>query len=330
MPSFITRCFVMPSVLIAVSTVLWFSSLPAQEGNPPQGQNEWAEPAVLAANSLLPDVAAIDGHAIAVGERGHVLVSDDAGSNWHQAPRVPTRSMLTSVTMIDPSNAWSVGHDAVILHSTDGGETWRRQFFEPDLESPLFDVWFENASHGIAVGAYGLLLVTQNGGASWEQRLIDEEERHWNAITPGPDGMLYVAAEFGVIFRSSDKGKNWVVLSTPYEGTFFGTLVLSDGALLIFGLRGNIYRSIDRGETWQHIQTDTSVSLLNGLERSDKRVVIVGLSGTILFSRDLGKSFKSINRSDRKGIAAVIETEDKGLLLFGEGGVTPSNSLLNR
>jgi len=54
------------------------------------------------------------------------LVSDDGGAGWRQVP-VPTRTMLTGVTFVDDSLGFAVGHDSVILHTSDGGKIWERQ-----------------------------------------------------------------------------------------------------------------------------------------------------------------------------------------------------------
>ena len=317
----LTRLAFLTAVLTWISLLLWTPALEAAEKEDRFGPIDWAESMPLADKSLLLDVVEEGGRMVAVGERGHVLLSTDGDSEWRQA-QVPTRSMLNAATALKGGLFWAVGHDAVIVHSADGGENWTRQYYAPDEQSPLLDVWFENARHGIAVGAYALFLETVDGGATWERRYVDDEERHWNAVTESPDGTLFVAAEFGAVFRSRDKGKNWDVLATPYEGTFFSALTLSDGTLLVYGLRGNIYRTVDQGETWQHIKTETTASLLNGLQCRDGSVVIVGLSGTILLSRDNGNRFTSANRPDRMAIASAVELGSKGLLLSGEGGTS--------
>lgn len=308
---------------VLFSAVLWalsFAAATAEEEDA-FGPIAWAEVAPLAPKSLLVGVARFDSTLLAVGERGHVLVSEDGGASWTQA-KVPTRSLLTAVATIEGGRAWAVGHDAVILHSTDGGRSWTRQYFAPDEGSPLLDVWFENANHGIAVGAYALYLETEDGGETWEGREVDEEERHWNAIAHGLDGTLYVAAESGVVFRSVDKGRSWEMKETPYRGSFLGCLCLSNGAVLVYGLRGNVYRSTDRGESWQHIPTDQTVTLMGGTQTSDGSVVIVGLSGTLLVSEDEGLTFRSMNRPDRQALGAAVQGGPGRLLLFGENGVS--------
>ncbi|PLX89185.1 MAG: hypothetical protein C0619_11680 [Desulfuromonas sp.] len=173
-----------------------------------------AEKSVLAEKSLLLDIAAAGQLVIAVGERGHILRSENSGQSWQQA-EVPTRTTLTGVFLLDKQLAWAVGHDQVILRSEDGGKTWRQVFSAPEEESPLLDVWFADASHGYAVGAYGRFLETGDGGESWASRWISEDDFHLNKMfSVGP--YLFIAAEAGQVYRSADGGANWDGLLTPY------------------------------------------------------------------------------------------------------------------
>lgn len=116
---------------ILVSCLLFCSALSATESS-------YLAP--LAHKSMLLDIVTSDSRLLAVGERGHVLVSDDNGANWTQKV-VPTKSTLTAVFAMG-EQLWAVGHDAVILHSADNGETWQTQQFLPELERPLLDVFF--------------------------------------------------------------------------------------------------------------------------------------------------------------------------------------------
>ena len=121
--------------------------------DPRDSANQPAEIAPLAATSLLLDLAQAGERIVAVGERGHVLLSDDKGATWRQAKSVPTRVMLTAVYFADAEYGWAVGHDETILNTTDGGETWTRSHFAPEAQQPLLDLWFANRISGIAVGA---------------------------------------------------------------------------------------------------------------------------------------------------------------------------------
>lgn len=288
------------------------------EGRAEEG-GEVAMLAPLAERSLLLDAVECDGGIVAVGERGHVLVSHDGGGTWTQS-RVPTTATLTAVAAAGRS-LWAVGHDAVILHSGDAGATWVRQHaLAAEEDMPLLDVYFADARRGLAVGAYGLALVTDDGGVHWRRVEVDAEERHLNAIAAaGAD--LYVAAEFGVVFVSRDGGATWSVSPTPYDGSLFGALALDGGAVLVFGLRGHVFRSDDAGRTWQRVDVPTEVTLLGGAELRGGALLVVGHSGTLLFSDDQGRHFSVYTRPDRHALAAAVAGAGGEILLFGEEGI---------
>lgn len=278
----------------------------------------------LATKTLLLDAARADGRLVAVGEWGHVLLSDNGGSSWRQAESVPTRTTLTDVIFTDARRGWAVGHDAVVIHTRDAGETWELQHQAPEDEVPLLSVWFENDQRGLAVGAFGLLLETTDGGESWRRRPLianSEEDYHLNAIFRGPGDALFIAAEFGSIYRSLDGGASWKRLHPPYDGSFWGGLAVDEDALLVFGMRGHVFRSEDLGETWQELESGTDQSLQSGIIRADGTIVLVGLGGALLTSDDAGRTFSAAIAPDRRGIASAAEGVNGTLLLFGETGV---------
>ncbi len=322
-----------PLALAALAALLLLApALTAQED---AGGVELALVKPLAARSLLLDAVAADGRMVAVGARGHVLISDDGGDTWRQSPSVPTRATLTAVFFHDRDLGWAVGHDAVILRTRDGGENWELLHSAPEEERPFLDVWFADADHGFAIGAYGFFFATADGGDTWEDRLItpvDESgevdpydlggDFHLNHIARDSSGRLFIAAEAGTIYRSDDGGENWRTLPSPYEGSFFGSLPLAGDSLLLFGLRGNLFRSDDAGESWQAIDTGTVAILNHGLERSDGTVVVAGTAGALLVSNDGGLSFRLAPRPDRQALAAALETGGGDLILIGEFGVS--------
>lgn len=294
-----------------------------------------AFPARLAVRSLLLDVARAGERLVAVGERGHVLLSDDGGREWRQAREVPSRTMLTAVTFADARNGWAVGHDEIILRTSDGGETWQRQHWAPESQQPLLDVRFADARHGIAIGAYKAYFTTQDGGATWSRQPFEPAplprqgppdpdaefapDYHLNAIA-GQGARLWIAAEAGQLYRSDDGGTNWRTLPSPYAGSFFGLLPLSADSLLAFGLRGNLYRSDDAGESWRKLESGSTAMLTDGLVLGPGRYALVGLSGTVLLTADYGASWSLRQQADRRGISAALAVDGGTLLVVGEEG----------
>lgn len=291
------------------------------------------EPAVqapLAGKSLLLDATAADGNFVVVGGRGHILTSTDQGATWQQV-EVPTRAALAGVYFHDGNLGWAVGHDSVILRTSDGGQSWEITNWAPEEESPLLDVWFSDADNGFAVGAYGSFYRTSDGGQSWTFDPISEWDFHLHHVARSDSGRLYMAAEAGVIYRSDDGGETWVELPSPYEGSFFGTLPLDEDVLLVFGLQGHLFRSEDAGETWAELETGTTAMLTDGIRLADGRVVITGLGGTLLVSTDGGSTFELLPMPDRRGISSIVEATAGQLLMVGDFGVEtmPAESLVN-
>jgi photosystem II stability/assembly factor-like uncharacterized protein len=246
---------------------------------------------------------------VAVGDYGIVILSDDV-KVYHQAKAVPTRAVLTSVFFLDAKRGWAAGHDGTILTTDDAGETWQLQRDEPGKERVLLSIWFETALHGLAVGQFGLLLETDDGGKTWrERRLVDapeQAEKHLMQIFAGAQGLVFVAAESGSIFRSEDAGRNWKVIQTDNKGSFWTGKALADGSLLVAGMRGHIYRSDDRGISWKEIASGTQQSITDIVQRDDGGVVMVGNSGVVLSSKDSGRSFSIAVRPDRANMTAAV------------------------
>jgi photosystem II stability/assembly factor-like uncharacterized protein len=336
-----------------------------------------------AETSLLLDIASAGERLVAVGERGHILSSNDGGANWVQA-RVPTSVMLTRVFFASPQLGWAVGHDGNILVSRDGGINWELQrdgvsdqarinderagrakselnalreqlstvtdeareslllaveeaeaaldlariiLDEPVYAPPLMGVWFANEEQGWASGAYGTLLYTANGGRHWDDwshKVDNPDELHLNGVAGGADGSVYLASEWGYVFRSDSGGENWQPVETGYEGSFFGMLTNpATHSVFAYGLLGTIYRSTDGGETWKELRSMARASLFGADVDDAGTLVFVGQGGTAVQSQDDGQSFTALPQSSRRGLHGIALTPEGYYIVAGEGGSSP-------
>ena len=123
---------------------------------------EFSEAAPLAARSLLLGVANAGDKIVAVGDHGDVVVSRDHGVTWSQSI-TPTRAMLTAVCFPDALHGWAVGHDGVILATTDGGLTWRHQDDAQTPDAVFLDVFFRDAIELTHDGVYAQTSHTRTG-----------------------------------------------------------------------------------------------------------------------------------------------------------------------
>nr|WP_298143998.1 YCF48-related protein [uncultured Pseudomonas sp.] len=320
--------------LCGLLSVMSFAAVPAcaQANAEASAAAGYSVPSDLAQHTLLLDVAHAGKRLVSVGDRGHILYSDDNAATWAQA-KVPTKQLLTAVFFVDDTYGWAVGHDAQILATQDGGKTWVTQFKDVEREegSPFLDVWFKDRDTGFVVGAYGALLMTSDGGKNWEDigdRLNSDEGYHLNAIVAVKDAGLFIVGELGGMFRSADWGQTWEAVKGPYEGSLFGALGTHEaGTLLVYGLRGHLFRSSDFGDTWERIELNTpnngplEFGLADGNLLQDGSIVVVGHGGSVLKSTDGGRTFDLINRRDRLSLAGVAALDNGNLILVGQGGV---------
>jgi photosystem II stability/assembly factor-like uncharacterized protein len=312
---------------VLIGALLWAIASSAPAADP--AASAWIDPATaateikpLAGQSLLLDLARSGSRYVAVGARGDVLISDD-GHAWRQVD-VPTRATLTAVTAVD-ANVWTVGHDGMILHSSDGGEHWQIQRKDPwqaanaggdpTEGAPLLDVLFVDVRHGFAVGAYSLALRTEDGGQSWQPMTVaakaqdstDAAADDKPAKRGDNDKETFTAEELKV-------GQE----ATPHLNAIART---GSGALLIVAERGSAFRSRDNGATWQRLQLPYDGSMFGVLGYEGDHVLAFGLRGHAFESSDLGAHWTAVQTGTELSLMGGAATADGGAIIVGANGV---------
>ncbi|KUE84619.1 glycosyl hydrolase [Cupriavidus necator] len=291
---------------------------------------------------------------VVAGQRGHILYSDD-GATWLQA-KVPVSSDLTALYFASASEGWAVGHEGVILHTADGGTTWTKQldgkqaaellvkaygkpanasdpaaqrlrqdaetFAAQGADKPFLDVWFEDTRRGFAVGAFNLILRTEDGGNTWTpwmDRVNNPKGLHMYGIRPA-GGSVFIAGEQGLVLKYDRAQQRFVKVDLPYQGTLFG-VTGTDRTVVVYGLRGNALRSADGGASWMKIETGVTTGLSSGLVRRDGAIVLASQAGQVLVSTDDGASFRRVPVATAEPTFALADAGNGVLALAGLGGV---------
>ena len=185
----------------------------------------------------------------AIGVHGIILYSDDNGEKWTQSELVPFKNTLTDIECVSKSQCWAIGHDALILHTTDAGLTWSKQYEDPDFDAPLLSIYMKDYLNGIAIGAFTYAVKTTNGGETWERFTLSDDpfEPHLNSIYSGNSEFfstdietIYVAAELGQVLSSVDQGLTWSVVDTGYFGSLWGGIKANEHQSLLLGMSGKV------------------------------------------------------------------------------------------
>lgn len=314
----------------------------------------------LAAKSLLQGVAKAGNRLVAVGQRGHVVYSTDGGTSWKQAS-VPVSSDLTAVFFVDDKQGWAVGHDGVVLHTVDSGDTWALQltgriandvliaamervvaakpasedakkllveaqrYKEQGPDKPFLDVWFADAQNGYVVGAYNLLFHTGDGGKTWESwfdRTDNPKFFNLYAIRPAA-GSLFIAGEGGLVLKLDSATQRFRALTIPYNGSFFG-VVDATSSIVVFGLRGSAYRSDDGGSTWAKVDAGLPASIVGAIRTGEGATLLADVGGRVVSSSDGARTFTKVTLAQPMPLAGIGDAGGGKVALVGPRGVAIS------
>jgi len=166
------------------------------------------------ANKLNRVRAGANGVAIALGEMGALLRTQDHGKTWERL-REEEDVAWNDVAILDADTFVVVGEFGRILRSTDGGKRWEKE--QAPVEGSLMAVAFRDASNGVAVGLDGIVLSTADGGRKWtattppaRDHLLDvlwnADKNEWFAVgvlgrwvsgTPAADGVQWRTGTLG-------------------------------------------------------------------------------------------------------------------------------------
>jgi photosystem II stability/assembly factor-like uncharacterized protein len=256
------------------------------------------------------------------GIRGHILYSDDGGDTWTQA-NVPVRSGILDIHFPSSQQGWAVGHEAVVLHTGDGGENWEKQYDglqltrdaqafytrkmeeEPDNDyyallqgemefaseqgaaNPLFKIYCFSDTACNAIGAYGLAIRTRDGGETWEPTMHKNENDtfyHTFDFAPLPgEDRFFLAGEAGT----------FLVVDVAIEGEGKAVRVNS------VPWEGSFFASSDT---------------------ADGAIVMGGLRGRMFHTADEGDTWVVVEKPDTSTIVDIIRLADDRLVAAGLAG----------
>ena len=166
----------------------------------------------------------------------------------------------------------------------------------------IYAIDFEGEK-GIAVGAYGLMLETKDGGGSWTV-VPPKTGLAVLGIAIQGDRQVVVGMQGLIMTRSGDA--DWQAVDSGIDARMMNVAVGKSGLTIAVGEFGFIGKSTDFGQTWKSITSFDWMSvnedgyephLYDAVVMDDGTALVVGEFGLVLLSTDGGETWEAVNRA---------------------------------
>ena len=230
----------------------------------------------------------------AISDTGAVYRSSDKGQSW-LSPVVQTSASLYGVTdfhFIDDQHGWAVmpyawSGQASIYRSVDGGTSWQAVAGTTGYGS-LVSLRFADATHGVAVGAAGVAMVTSDAGLSWAPRATGID-RALRRVTFIDVQTALAVGDGGAIVRSVDQGETWTRIDSGSTYGLNDVRFISSKLGWAVGEFGTVLATRDGGLTWTAQASGMRSNLLGAFFVDEQTGWIVGENGKILATATGGR-----------------------------------------
>jgi photosystem II stability/assembly factor-like uncharacterized protein len=100
-----------------------------------------------------------------------VYKTTDSGTSWTKQTG-DGNTEFTAISFADPQNGWAVGFNNLVLHTSNGGQTWATQNVGAPPITAINGVTAINASTAWVAGWNGFVARTTNAGQTWRKETI--------------------------------------------------------------------------------------------------------------------------------------------------------------
>jgi photosystem II stability/assembly factor-like uncharacterized protein len=195
----------------------------------------------------------------------------------------------------------------------------------------LTDIAFaSDRLHGWVVGRNSTLLTTDDGGTTWEPRVLELNKGSdskfsyaFNAVSfSGDEG--WILGQPSILLHTKDGGKSWseIPLSAKLPGLPYSIVALGPSSAELVTDVGAIYKTADGGQNWQALVQE-AVGVSRNIERSpDGKYVAVSARGSFYSTWEPGQTaWQPYNRNSSRRLQNMGFSKDGNLWLLARGGV---------
>jgi photosystem II stability/assembly factor-like uncharacterized protein len=216
------------------------------------------------------------------------------------------------------TSSWLVGRAGLMLNLDEHGRMGR---YPLETRGDLLAIACWGSSRAFVAGDGGLLMSTEDAGATWRTIDLDSQVR-LRAVAVAGKGRVFAAGDDGRFIVSPDWGWTWQTVAAPnVVWTSVAPRHDGEGALLTTA-GGDIYRWDGQALT---LAAAAPAAGLNAIALSEDGLiaVAVGEGGAMLVSTDGGQRWRDRPSGTTRTLRDVwlIGADGKGVYAVGDGGV---------
>ena len=232
----------------------------------------------LGTTSLVDIAVCPDKSYVAIDHYHKVWFAGAEGSQWKSVALDKPRTPLA--VSCDPQGAWWVaGVNSTIAGSHDQGKTWQVTEFGEDTQ--ITSIQFVDGKHGFALGEFGFLVRSDDGGASWKKgpSLPGEFYPYAALFRDAREG--WVSGIAGQMLHTRDGGQSWQKQLNGTQ-TSLNRLFMHDGVPFAVG-NGGVVASLD-GDSWRAEPYPDQLPMFLGGAASlpGQKAIVIGGPGGLL------------------------------------------------
>ncbi|MCU7797046.1 MAG: hypothetical protein KZQ75_07950 [Candidatus Thiodiazotropha sp. (ex Myrtea spinifera)] len=258
--------------------------------------------------------------AVAVGDFGTVLISEDRGESWRRI-ELPTQSSLISVTACEDGRFAAIDTVRNVWLSDQQGDHWQASQL-PTQESPMA-IECDPMGRLWVTASFSTLIHSDENKQNW-QEISQQEDMQFTTIQWFDREHAVVTGEFGSLYFTSDSGTSWERGNDiPNEFYPMAAWFRNQNEGWVAGLSGTILYTQDHGETWNKQASVSKAPIYNLVPHGD-RLYAAGDSGTLL--RLNGDRWERVPETPRLFsylITALPQGDDRLLVMGGRGTISP-------
>lgn len=221
----------------------------------------------------------------------------------------------------------AVGDHGAVLLSDDDGKTFR-QAAEVPTRATLTSVYFTDARNGWAVGHWGAIVRTADGGEHWTMQRNDiSVDRPLFSVYFKDDNEGWAVGLWSLMLHTVDGGSTWSEVKLPAppgatkaDANLYAMVNGSNGDLFIAAERGLVLRSQDSGKTWSYSETGFKGSLWTALSLKDGTLLVGGLRGGLARSTNDAQTWTLIQNPLKASITGMAQKNDGTIVAVGLDG----------